>query len=165
MKMLRLSIALVIVLFIGTSIQMNAQTRIAFFPFDNVDGNIERNIWSYNLRDSLEKALSNHELAGKNFVIVPSDSVEMLLAEYNIDPNSQEYESDMWKVAKELNVDKVITGDFNYHGNRYLINAFIFDVNTKLPDVDFQAKNIFKKEKKIYQSIKIIIKKLMPFFA
>ena len=90
-----------------------AQERVAVFPFRNMDGQMEYNIWRERLSDSLTIALQQEDMEYKAFYIVPSDSVAEILAAMNLDPNNPQYESDKWKAATQLNVSRVITGNFN----------------------------------------------------
>lgn len=135
-------------------------TRVAVFPFENRDGNMKYNLWSYKLQDSLSKAFVQNDPDELNYHIVPADSVEKMLAEMNLDPTNPQYLSDMWKAVEKLNVQRVVIGNFNIQANRFLINAYIYDPKTKLPNPNYQARDIFKSEDKVYESIAIISKKL-----
>jgi TolB-like protein len=141
-----------------------AQQRIAFLPFQNMDGNLEQNKWCYALQDSVEKEFLKSQNNGNLYYVVPADSIEMALAELNIDPNNPQYPSDMWKAVEKLNISKVITGNFNIQSQKFLINAYIYDVEMKLPDSRFQARDLFKSEDKIYTTVPVILKRLMPAF-
>lgn len=141
-----------------------AQIRIAIIPFTNMDGNVQYNEWCFNLQDSLMKELINFDPEGKYFRIVPIDSVEAALAEINMDPNNPQYESDLWVAIQKLNVRDVITGNFKIQAKRFLINAYIYDVATKLPRTDFQARDIFKKEDKVYDAVPIIARTLVKAY-
>ncbi len=143
---------------------LSSQIRIAFFPFQNKDGDMKFQSWCYDLQDSLYLAFLELDPEGKYYEIIPPDSVELLLTEMNMDPANPQYETDMWTAAKKLNAKKVITGNFNYQAERYLINAYIYDVRTKLSHPQFQARNIFKSEERIYESIPEIVDALIPFF-
>ena len=114
-----------------------------YFRFRIWDGDLKYNIWSYNLQDSLTKSMGNLEQNGTSYYIVPADSVEIMLADLNLDPNNPQYQTDMWKVAKKLNVKKVVTGNFNIQANRFLLNAYVYDVKLKLPHPQYQARDIF----------------------
>lgn len=138
--------------------------RIAFLPFQNMDGNFSLNIYCYQLQDSLSKAFLATDGESKYFHVVPADSVDLLLAEMNLDPNNPQYATDMWKAAKLLAVEYVITGNFNMQAKRLLINAYIYDVDTKLPDPDYQARDIFKKEEQVLAAVPIMLKNLIKFF-
>ncbi|MFP4529197.1 MAG: hypothetical protein ACLFQX_11645 [Candidatus Kapaibacterium sp.] len=139
-----------------------AQTRITVLPFQNMDGKMELNIWSYKLQDSLTKSLHQLDPAEEHFHIIPADSVEMVLAELNLDPTNPQYASDMWKAVRMLNAEKVVTGNFNIRARKFLINAYVYDVRLRLPAQDHQARDIFKKEADIYESIPIIVESLKP---
>lgn len=137
-----------------------AKTRIVVLPFQNMDGRLELNVVSYQLSDSLNlKLLEDEELAGI-IEIVPLDSVEMIMADMNLDPTNPQYPSDMWKAIALLNVSKVVTGNFNVQAERFLINAYIYDVATKLPDPDYQVRDIFKKREKLFESVNIISRRI-----
>jgi TolB-like protein len=137
-----------------------SKTRIVVLPFQNMDGHLELNLISYQLSDSLNlKLLEDEELTDK-VEIVPLDSVEMVMADLNLDPTNPQYPSDMWKAIALLNVEKVVTGNFNVQAERFLINAYIYDVATKLPDPEYQVRDIFKKREKIFDSIGIISRKI-----
>ncbi len=148
------------IIFITTYQISFTKTRVVVLPFQNMDGNLELNIVSYQLSDSLNlKLLENEELT-KDIEIVPLDSVEMIMADLNLDPTNPQYPSDMWKAISLLNVSKVVTGNFNVQAQRFLINAYIYDVETKLPDPNYQVRDIFKKKEKILESIEIISRKI-----
>jgi TolB-like protein len=158
------SIFLIIMSVIILSGSAIAQTRIAVFPFQNKDGDSKFNVWCFDLQDSLYKALLAEDPESAFVYIVPPDSVEFLLTELNMDPGNPQYDSDMWTVAKQLNVKKVITGNFNYQAERFLINAYIYDVRTKLAHPQYQARDIFKSEEYIYESIPIILESILGYF-
>jgi TolB-like protein len=138
--------------------------RIAFLPFQNMDGNMVLNIYCYQLQDSLSKAFALADPEEKYYHIIPSDSVDGLLAEMNLDPNNPQYATDMWKAAKMLAVEYVVTGNFNMQAKRLLINAYVYDVITKLPDPDHQARDLFKKEEQVLSAVSVMLKQLKPFF-
>jgi len=155
---------IVIFCFSMTSLISQTQIRIAVFPFYNMDGNMKWNIWCYQLQDSLSTAMHNQDPGSESYYIVPKDSVELLLAELNVDPGNPQYETDMWSVAKKLNVKKVICGNFKYQAERFLINAYIWDVKTKLANPKFKARDIFKKEENLYEAVPEITESLVPAF-
>jgi len=155
---------LVLLLVSFFSIGLFSQTRIAVFPFYNMDGNMKWNIWCYQLQDSLSNAMHVEDPQGQFYYIVPKDSVELLLAEMNVDPANPQYETDMWNVAKKLNVKKVVTGNFKYQAERFLINAYIWDVKTKLSNPKFKARDIFKREDNLYEAVTEIKDALVPGF-
>lgn len=159
-------IFLFFVLFFSLSVSQNearAQvTRIAVLPFQNMDGLMELNIWCYKLQDSVAKALLEKDPNSEHYQIVPADSIDLLLADLNLDPTNPQYKTDMWKVVKSLNVEKVVTGNFNLQAKRILINAYIYDVATKLPDPHNQARDIFKKKTDVMEAVPRIIRKLLP---
>lgn len=138
------------------------QVKIAVLPFQNMDGLLNYNIYSYKLQDSLFKALKNLDSTGQYFQLVPLEDIETVLSDLNLDPTNPQYPTDMWKAVETLGVKKVITGNFNVEAKRFLINAYIYDVETKLPNLKHQARNIFKKEKDILKAVRIIVKRLKP---
>jgi TolB-like protein len=139
-----------------------AQTRIAVLPFQNMDGLLDYNIYSYKLQDSLFKALKALDPDEKYYTLVPLEDIEIVLSEMNLDPTNPQYPTDMWKAVESLGVQKVVTGNFNVQAQRFLINAYVYDVETKLPYLSHQARDIFKKEKDILKSVRIIVKRLKP---
>jgi len=140
----------------------NSQIRIAVLPFQNMDGDMNLNLWCYELQDSLAKALLSEDPEERYYRIVPSDSVEALLTEFNIDPSNPQYQSDVWKTIKLLNVKKVVTGNFNVQYNNILINAYIYNVRTRVADPEFQAKDIFLEKPEFIKSISIMLPNIVP---
>lgn len=165
--MKKLILFLFILLFSGlfNSAKLQSQTRIAVLPFQNQEGKIDLNVWCYQLQDSLQKALIALDSEQKQFQLVPGDSIENLLAELNLDPTNPQYPSDMWKVVSSLNVEKVVSGNFYIRAEKLLINAYVYDVRTKLPDPKHQAKNIFKDVNDGLSAIEIIVHKLKPLLV
>lgn len=68
----------------------------------------------------------------------------------------------MWKACKKLGAKLVISGDYNFEADRFLINAYIYNVKFKLALPEPQAKNIFNSEENIYESIEQIANTLAP---
>ena len=163
MKKLFPSIFLIFIL-LFLEIPSLAQTRIAVFPFMNKDGNLKLNIWCYKFQDSLTKALLRRDPDEKHYRIVPSDSIESLLAQMNLDPNNPQYQSDMWKAADTIHVKWVVMGNFNINGERFLIDCYAYNVKTKLANPKYQARDIFKKEEKVMESIEEIVDTILPLF-
>jgi|YNPMSStandDraft_1061717.scaffolds.fasta_scaffold00011_51 TolB-like protein len=155
---------LTVVAFTVLTTNIFSQVRIAVIPFNNMDGNVQYNEWCYNLQDSLVKELLSLDPNSKYFHIIPIDSVELVLAEINIDPNNPQYESDLWAAIQKLNVRDVITGNFKIQAKRFLINAYIYDVATKLPKPEYQVRDIFKKEDKVYDAVPIIARNLVKAY-
>jgi hypothetical protein len=151
-----------LLLIFGTS--LFAQNRVAILPFRNMDGNMQFNKYCYSLQEELLKAFSEKDKDAKKISIVPPDSIEAALAGLNLDPNNPQYQSDIWKVLEKLNINQAILANFNIQAERFLINAFVYDVKTKLPNLEFQAKDIFKSEKNVSECIPVIVKRLYPFF-
>jgi hypothetical protein len=141
-----------------------SQVRIAFLPFQNTDGNMALNVYCYKLQDSLAKAFAEKDPTQKYYVVVPTDSIEMILTSLNLDPTNPQYKSDMWKAVKMLNITYVIYGNFKYEAERFLINANIYEVKTKFENPDYAAINIFKSQERIMEAIPIITKNLTPAF-
>ncbi|MGB9913796.1 MAG: hypothetical protein ACPLRO_10565 [Candidatus Kapaibacteriota bacterium] len=139
-----------------------SQLRIAVLPFQNMDGDLSLNLLSYRLQDSVANLLRSYDSTKKHFVVIPSDSIDYLVSQFNLDPTNPQYPTDMWKAVKILNADAVISGTFNRKAERILINAYIYDVNTKLAYPDYQARDIFKPEDKVMEAVPIIVKKLLP---
>ncbi|NLO19489.1 MAG: hypothetical protein GX121_06375 [Ignavibacteria bacterium] len=149
-------------LLILSSTIASSQTRIAVLPFQNMDGDLSLNLWCYELQDSLASALLAEDAEEQFYRVVPSDSVEALLSEFNIDPSNPQYQSDVWKTIRMLNVKKVVTGNFNIQYNSILINAYIYNARTRVANPEFQAKDIFLEKPDYMKSISIMIPKLLP---
>lgn len=149
-------------LFLSFSIASNAQIRIAVLPFNNADGRMDYNVWCYNLQDSLAKSLHEKDPQEQYYRVVPIDSIEALMAEMNIDPSNPQYASDMWKAVEKLNCQKVITGNFNVQGSKFLLNAYIYIPELKLADPRFQVKDVFKDMDKFYEAVPIMCRKFCP---
>jgi hypothetical protein len=156
------SVILIILFIIFNYLSAYTQTRVAVLPFQNLYGLLTLNTWSYDLQDSLLKSLKEQDPEEKFYRIIPYDSIEVLLAELNLDPTNPQYPTDMWKVVKKLNAQLVVMGSFNIEAKRYLINCYIFNIETKLANPKYQAKDIFKKEKNIMDAIPIIVDRLVP---
>jgi hypothetical protein len=148
--------------FLLASAQLFPQMRIAVLPFQNMDGAIAMNVWSYKFQDSVAKLARELDPDGKYFVIIPSDSVDDILTQMNLDPTNPQYPSDMWKAVKTLNANKVISGNFNIKNQRFLICAYLYDVRTKMANPMHQAKDIFKKEENVMEACPMIIESIKP---
>ncbi len=155
--------ALIVAGLMATSASI-AQVKIAVLPFKNKGGNLEYLQMSYGLSDSLSVMFSEMEMAD-GYELVPVEEVEFVLADLNLDPNNDQYESDMWKAVEILGVDKVVTGVFNVKYDKVFINAYIYDVETKLPDAKFKAENVYKRMESYLSAVKIIAKRLIKAFA
>ena len=138
-----------------------AQQRIAVLPFRNMDGNLALNTWCGKLSDSVAAGLRLHDTAGKYYFVVPQDSVAEILATLNLDPTNPQYESDMWKAVAMLNIQRVITGNFNVQSGKMLINCYNYDVETKMPNPVGQARNLFKSVEKPLETVPTIINKML----
>lgn len=159
-----LRIMLVFSLVAASSVMGFAQVRIAVFPFTN-NGNSVNDEWRFKLQDSLAVAFAKSDLEGKNYQVVPKDSVEMAFAQLKLNPKSPEFSIEMWKAVEKLNVTRVISGYYNLELGKFLINAYIYHVDNQLPDPDFQAVDIFKKEEAVYDAIPIIVRQLRKAFV
>lgn len=139
-----------------------SQVRVAVLPFQNMDGKIEKNIICYDLQDSVYKSLQTKDPEHKQFYLVPSDSVEIILANLNLDPSNPQYTSDLWKAVKLLNIKKVIMGNFNLQADKVLINGYIYDVRMKIADPVNQVRDIFKTEEQIFEAVEPIVNAVLP---
>lgn len=149
-------------LVIGTSVATVAQIRVVVLPFRNMDGEIALNAWSYELADSLKKKILETDPTQTVFVMVAQDSVEMAISNLNLDPSNVQYESDVWRAMEDLHVDRVVQGNFFRRGPRVLMNAYVYDVEFKMADPEFQAKDIYKSETTYMSAVPTMAKKLYP---
>lgn len=165
MKTLKSSLLVLIVL-LGCAgmrpVEANAQARLVILPFRNTDGLISYNLWQYELADSLRTALKDMDPTEQFYHIVDPDSVEMAIAEFNLDPTNAQYESDVWRAVERVKADKVIQGNFFLQGERVLINAYIYTVIYKMADQQHLAKDIVKTPTTYLSAVKTIAKKLFP---
>ena len=136
--------------------------RVAVLPFQNRDGDLKLNIWSYKLQDSVYNALKEQDPEENYYHLVPMDSVEAILYQLNTDPTNPQFPSDMWKAVDSLNVKLVVSGNFNFEDEKFLINAYVFMVRLKLPNPQHQARDIFKREEVIMEAVPEIIECLIP---
>lgn len=148
--------------FLAASAMAFAQTRVAVLPFRNMDGNIKYNVWTMELADSLRTALNNVDPTQTAFTIIPADSVDMAISELNLDPTNPQFESDVWKAVASLGASKIVQGTLGLQGERVLINAYVYDVATKMPDAANQAKNIVKSPTTYLEAVSIMARKLHP---
>ena len=155
------TVMLGVVFFLGVYIS-SAQLRIAVLPFRNMDGNLALTQWCVKLSDSVATSLRLQDTSNKYYVVVPQDSVAEVLASLNINPVNPQYESDMWKAVAMLHIQRIITGNFNIQYGKMLINAYNYDVQTKLPHPIAQAKNLFKSQDKTLEVVPSIITKIIP---
>jgi len=139
-----------------------AQVRVAVLPIKNLDGNMLLLTYSYAIADSLRAHLLAHPDHGRQFVVIPADSMEQALAEFNLDPNSPQFESDIWRAVAKLNCSRAITGSFEITGGRMVLNLYAYDVTTKLADQTHAARNLFKAPEHIFDVIPLAVKKLVP---
>ena len=146
------------------SIDLFSQTNIVILPFSNLDGEYSHNQWCYELQDSLEKELKALDPEEKYYKSMPVEEINEILSDLNIDANNPLFDAEKWQAIKELEVDRVISGNFRIIAKRYLINGYIYYPETQLLDPDFQAKDIFKREDKILEAPKAIAKRLSQAF-
>lgn len=148
----------ILVLFLlSAALPLFSQTRVAILPFQNMDGNIDYNVLCYDLQESLTNALIEADDSGKEYYVVPADSVEMVLSELNLDPSNPQFKSDLWKAVQMLNIKKVVVGTFNKQSDKFLINTYIYDVKMRMAYPNNQAKDIFKTREQILEAIPEIV--------
>jgi TolB-like protein len=160
MNSLRLS--LIIIGFFALSLAAAAQVRVVVLPFRNMAHDIKYNPWNYQFADSLRSALLEADPSGTTYQIVPADSVELALADLNLDPDNPQYESDMWKAVRNLKAQKAVQGNFQLRGDRVLINCYIYDMESMLSDATNQAKDIYKSPTTYLEAIRPIVKRIRP---
>ncbi|MCX6147257.1 MAG: hypothetical protein NTW25_08410 [Candidatus Kapabacteria bacterium] len=154
---------LILILLTFFSINLNSQVRIAVLPFKNMDGKMNKNIWCYNLQDTIYKELVKADPEKKSYIIVSPDSLEDELAKLNLDPSNPQYESDVWKAVANLKIKKVVMGNFNLRGeSRFLMNVYIFDAKMKLADSKNQIRDLFRDEKELYTTVPEIMNAILP---
>lgn len=147
----------------GINISLYSQVRVAVLPFKNMDGKLSKNVWCYNLQDTISKELVKADPEKKSYYVVPPDSVEDELAKLNLDPSNPQYESDLWKAVSILKIKKVVMGNFNLRGeSRFLMNVYIYDAKMKLADAKNQIRDIFRDEKELYTTIPEIMNAILP---
>jgi len=139
-----------------------SQVRIAVLPFRNMDHDIKYNLWCIQFADSLRTALNAADPSGATYHIVPADSVEMAIADLNLDPTNPQYESDMWKAVRGLGVRKAVQGNFQLRGERVLINCYVYDLESMLADQTNQAKDLLKSPTTYLEAIRPIVKRITP---
>ncbi len=159
MKLVHLFVTAVVLIAAATSVA--AQQRVAVLPFRNMDRDIQYNAWSIQLADSVYKALRQHENFGKDFVLIEPDSIEMAIADLNLDPTNPQYESDMWKAVRTLGATKAVQGNFQLRGDRVLINCYIYDMTSMLPDATNQAKDLYKSTTTFLETVRPIVKRIV----
>ncbi|MCX6156163.1 MAG: hypothetical protein NT007_18595 [Candidatus Kapabacteria bacterium] len=153
-----------LVFFFFLTVTAFSQIRVTVIPFINTSGNMKFNKFNLMLQDSLQKSFIAKFNGTEKTVFVPFDSVEAVLTGMNVDPSNPQYLSDMWKAIKKLNIQKVVSGDFNYEADKFLINASIIKVSSKLPDNIFKVQDLFYNEDKIFDCIKVIVDGLSGSF-
>ncbi len=153
------------VLTILGSVTAQAQLRVIVLPFRNMDGKIDYNLWQYELSDSLRTVLHEMDPNEEHYHLVDPDSVEMAIAEFNLDPTNAQYESDIWRAVDLIKADKVVQGNFFLRGDRVLMNAYVYDVEYKMADQVNQAKDIYKTPDSYLSAVKKMAKLLYPGLA
>ena len=160
--MTSLRLRLIIVGFFALSLAAAAQVRVVVLPFRNMAHDIKYNPWNYQFADSLRSALLEADPSGTTYQIVSADSVELALADLNLDPDNPQYESDMWKAVRNLKAQKAVQGNFQLRGDRVLINCYIYDMESMLADATNQAKDIYKSPTTYLEAIRPIVKRILP---
>lgn len=150
--------------FLFFSVTLFSQTKIAILPFSNLDGNGDYNKYCYELQDSLTKAFQEVDAEKKFIDVLSSEEVDNAMSDMNLDANSPNFDGDKWKVLEILKCDRVISGSFKVVGERFIINAYIYYPETRISDQTYQAKDIFKKEEKLLESVSVIVKRLSKAF-
>ena len=153
-------VLLAVLLLVGSD--LCAQVRVVVLPFRNMSHDIKYNAWNYQFGDSLRAALVEADPEAREYVIVPSDSVELALADLNLDPNNPQYESDMWKAVRNLGARKAVQGNFQLRGERVLINCYVYDMESMMADATNQAKDIYKSPTTFLEAIRPIVKRIRP---
>lgn len=149
-------------LLLGSAAEALSQSRVAVLPFRNTHGDMKFNERCYDLADSVQASLLNAEGSGTAFVVVPSDSVDLVLASLNLDPSNPQYESDVWRAVEQLKVDKVVTGNFDVRYEKILINAYVYSVSSKMADQTNKAVDLYKPYDQALSLVRIIVKRLLP---
>ena len=160
--MTSLRLRLIIIGFFALSLAAAAQVRVVVLPFRNMAHDIKYNPWNYQFADSLRSALLEADPSGTTYQIVSADSVELALADLNLDPDNPQYESDMWKAVRNLKAQKAVQGNFQLRGDRVLINCYIYDMESMLADATNQAKDIYKSPTTYLEAIRPIVKRILP---
>ncbi len=153
---------LLVIGFSAFPVSVVAQVRVVVLPFRNMAHDIKYNPWNYQFADSLRSALVEADPGGLSYQIVPVDSVELALADLNLDPDNPQYESDMWKAVRNLKAQKAVQGNFQLRGDRVLINCYIYDMESMLADATNQAKDIYKSPTTYLEAIRPIVKRIRP---
>jgi len=153
-----LSLTLVLV----AAVSALAQSRVVVLPFRNMDGEIRYNAWSLELSDSLAKSILATDPTQTKFVVIPNDSVEMAISELNLDPTNPQYQSDVWKAVKRMGAVMVVQGNFFLRGERVLMNAYVYDMATRMAHQTCFAKDIYKTPTTYMEAVPVMVKKLYP---
>lgn len=155
--------AILVALFMAVSLgHGQTQKRVVVLPFQNMDGDINYNLWKYELADSLRTLLYEMDADEQFYHLVDPDSVEMAIGEFNLDPTNAQYESDVWRAVETLNATHVVQGNFFLRGERVLMNCYLYDVEFKIADRKNQAKNIYKKPDTYIAAVPKMAKKVYP---
>lgn len=138
----------------------SAQPRIAVLPFRNMDGDLRYNLWCYRFADSIAALLERADTSEQSYYIIPRDSLELVLGELNLDPTTPQYDSDIWKAAQLLQARYVVTGNFNLLPGKILLNAYLYDVRTKLARAT--AQNLYRPESQADELAALVVQQLLP---
>ena len=141
---------------------LSAQMRVVVLPFRNMTHDIKYNPWNYQFADSLRSALQEADPQGASYTVVPGDSIDLALADLNLVPNNPHYVSDMWKAVRNLGAQKAVQGNFQMRGERVLINCYVYDMESMMADGTNQAKDIYKTPTTFLESIRPIVKRILP---
>lgn len=158
MRIFTFAIAVIIM----SAVYASSQERVAVLPFYNMDGKEQLNAFCYQLQDSVTKELIKCKTPESQFHIVPIDSIELVLAEMNFDPNSPSYKDDLWKALEKLKCKKVIIGELQEQGTKLVVNASLCIVDLRLPIPQYQLRNLFVKPEEICRVVVPICKKMLP---
>lgn len=162
MRYFFVALALLINTISAGAFQNAPKPRIAVIPFQNTDGKMENHILCYQYQEETWKALNALDPNSEHYQLVPADSIDALLAQMNIDPRNPQYLSDLWKSIKLMNVQFVVSGNFNIQSDKILVNAYVFNARTKLPNRQYQAIDIFKDKTKPMEAVPEVIEALKP---
>lgn len=125
-------------------------------------GKMEYNKYCYSLQDTVSKLLKVQSQNNQNFILVPSDSVEDVLASLNLDPGNPQYLSDLWKAVSLLKIKKVVMGNFDFKNGNLIVNGYIYDAKMKLADPTNQVKDLFKPENQVLETANDIVNAILP---
>jgi len=151
---------LFVVVIIISTFELSAQDRVIVLPFYNMDGREELNQYCFMMRDSLIKEFKSGDPEEFNYRIIPSDSVELMIKALALDPNSASYKDDLWGVIEKLNCQRVVIGELQQQGDKFVINVTLYNVEMRLPNNTHQVRNLFATPDNLNLKIPLIAKKL-----